>query len=136
MRSASGRHHGQRGAGDLYLWDPSALDYILDRADVIAAPRRHPMVVINLSYGMMADPHDGTGEIENLIDDKIEQVETTSASTFTSSYRPATAASRAAMHSSRSPRSADAGACNGASCPTIGRRAFSRSGCPLPVLTR
>jgi hypothetical protein len=61
--------------GDLYYWISHAIDYIVDRARVIAAARgADPMVVINLSYGLLADPHDGTGDMEKFIDDKIAQV--------------------------------------------------------------
>jgi hypothetical protein len=47
-----------------------AMRYILKRADDIAQARgetRLP-VVINFSYGLIAGPHDGTSEIEHLID--------------------------------------------------------------------
>ena len=52
-----------------------AIDYILDRADRIAAARgcgRLP-VVINFSYGFIAGPHNGTSVIEAAIDAKIRE---------------------------------------------------------------
>jgi hypothetical protein len=52
-----------------------AIDYILDRADRIAAARncgRLP-VVINFSYGFVAGPHNGTSAIEAAIDAIVEQ---------------------------------------------------------------
>ena len=59
---------------DLYVLIGDAIDYIVERADSIAADRgEDPLVVINISYGLLADPHDGTGDIEKLIDDKITE---------------------------------------------------------------
>lgn len=52
-----------------------AIDYILDRADQIAAASgtgRLP-VVINFSYGKLAGPHDGTSELEAFIDQRIAE---------------------------------------------------------------
>ena len=48
----------------------AAIAYILDRADRIAADEdTGPLpVVINLSYGTIAGPHDGTGQLEAEID--------------------------------------------------------------------
>jgi hypothetical protein len=54
-----------------------AIDYILDRADKIAAARgtgRLP-VVINFSYGKLAGPHDGTSELEAFIDQRVAERE-------------------------------------------------------------
>lgn len=60
--------------GTLYVYISLAIDYIVTCAQMIAAARGvDPMVVINLSYGLLADPHDGTGAIEKFIDDKINQ---------------------------------------------------------------
>ena len=50
-----------------------AIRYILDRADAIARRRgsgRLP-VVINLSYGNVAGPHDGSSNLEQAIDDLV-----------------------------------------------------------------
>lgn len=58
--------------GTLYVWISLALDYIVNCAMAIAADRNvAPVVVVNLSYGLLAGPHDGTDEIEQYIDDKI-----------------------------------------------------------------
>jgi hypothetical protein len=51
----------------------SAIEYILDRADRIAAGRGRLPVVINLSYGFQAGPHDGTHPIEKAIDEIVER---------------------------------------------------------------
>jgi hypothetical protein len=51
----------------------AAISYILDRADRIAAAQNAaPLpVVVNLSYGTIAGPHDGTGMLELAIDQLI-----------------------------------------------------------------
>jgi hypothetical protein len=51
----------------------AAITYILSRADLIAAEDgTAPLpVVINLSYGTIAGPHDGTGALEAAIDQRI-----------------------------------------------------------------
>ena len=51
----------------------AAIAYILNRADLIAAGANSaPLpVVINLSYGTIAGPHDGTGALEAAIDEWI-----------------------------------------------------------------
>jgi|GraSoiStandDraft_4_1057263.scaffolds.fasta_scaffold13928_3 hypothetical protein len=56
----------------------AAISYILDRADRIAAQDgTAPLpVVINLSYGTIAGPHDGTGVLETAIDQWITARET------------------------------------------------------------
>jgi len=53
--------------GSWVLW---GMQYILDRADKIAAVRgfNHLPVVINLSYGYFAGPHDGTSHFERAMD--------------------------------------------------------------------
>lgn len=50
-----------------------AINYIIDRADRIAALEGSAPfpVVINLSYGTIAGPHDGTGPLEHAIDQLI-----------------------------------------------------------------
>jgi len=50
-----------------------AIRYILDRADAIARRRGcgHLPVVINLSYGNVAGPHDGSSALEQAIDDLV-----------------------------------------------------------------
>jgi hypothetical protein len=52
-----------------------ALRYILDRADRLAgsADAPPPQVVVNLSYGYFAGPHDGSSILESAIDELIEQ---------------------------------------------------------------
>src|SRR5207237_8947118 len=51
----------------------AAIDYILNRADLIAADENTGPIpaVINLSYGTIAGPHDGTGALEAAIDQRI-----------------------------------------------------------------
>lgn len=51
----------------------AAMAYILNRADLIAAAdNTGPLpVVVNLSYGTIAGPHDGTGELAAAIDELI-----------------------------------------------------------------
>ena len=51
----------------------AAIAYILNRADLIAADENTAAlpVVINLSYGTIAGPHDGTGALEAAIDQWI-----------------------------------------------------------------
>jgi hypothetical protein len=55
---------------DLATYALDAIEYILLRADEIAAKRGvpHLPVVINFSYGMTGGPHDGTSELEEAID--------------------------------------------------------------------
>src|SRR5262249_30197047 len=52
-----------------------AMQYILDRADVIAQARglAHLPVVINLSYGTIAGPHDGPSPIEEPVGTLVTQ---------------------------------------------------------------
>lgn len=61
--------------GDLYFYAQEAINYIVARAQEIAVARGFATlpVVINLSYGLLADPHDGTGFLEAFIDDKIQE---------------------------------------------------------------
>ena len=51
-----------------------AVRYILARAHALAASRGTPAwpVVVNLSYGTIAGPHDGTGLLEGALDEMIE----------------------------------------------------------------
>lgn len=60
--------------GDLHTYALDAIEYILLRADEIAAKRgvEHLPVVINFSYGMVGGPHDGTSELEMAIDAIVE----------------------------------------------------------------
>ena len=52
-----------------------AMKYILRRADQIAVALGHPHlpVVINLSYGNFAGPHDGTARLEAAMDDLVQK---------------------------------------------------------------
>jgi hypothetical protein len=52
----------------------NAITYILSRADQIAAAEQTaPLpVVVNVSYGTIAGPHDGTGQFEAAIDQLVE----------------------------------------------------------------
>jgi hypothetical protein len=51
-----------------------ALWYMLSRADLIAAANgvQHLPLVVNLSYGMLAGPHDGSGTLEQAIDEIMD----------------------------------------------------------------
>jgi len=64
--------------GDLSLWIALGIDFIVARAQAIAVARGSgPLpVVINLSYGLLADPHDGTSVLEAYIEDKIAECQT------------------------------------------------------------
>jgi hypothetical protein len=55
-----------------------ALMYMLMRADDISSANKVPALplVVNLSYGMPAGPHDGTGQLERAIDEVIDSVNT------------------------------------------------------------
>lgn len=59
--------------GDLGYYADYAIKYILDRAQKIGIARgfTNLPVVINFSYGRIAGPHDGTSEIERMIEDHI-----------------------------------------------------------------
>jgi hypothetical protein len=61
--------------GDLSLWISLGIDFIVAQAQAIAAARGGgPLpVVINLSYGLLADAHDGTSALEAYIEDKIAE---------------------------------------------------------------
>jgi len=50
-----------------------ALMYMLDRADKIAAANSlaYLPLAVNLSYGLVAGPHDGTGMVEQMLDELI-----------------------------------------------------------------
>jgi hypothetical protein len=62
--------------GSLFVWIALAIDYIVNCAIAIAeANQVEPKVVINLSYGLLAGPHDGTDSIEQYIDDMILRCE-------------------------------------------------------------
>jgi hypothetical protein len=52
----------------------NGLCYILDRATALAARRARPPlpVVVNVSYGLIAGPHDGTGMLEQAMNDLIQ----------------------------------------------------------------
>jgi len=67
LRTATTR---DTSGGDLYTDVMFAIDYILERADAMASPGELP-VVINFSYGILDGPHDGTSEIEELLNDRI-----------------------------------------------------------------
>ena len=59
----------------LFPYAHHAMKYILRRADQIAAGRGydHLPVVINMSYGNFAGPHDGTARLEAAMDDLIQK---------------------------------------------------------------
>jgi hypothetical protein len=61
--------------GDLAFWIAHGIDFIVAHAQAIAAARGSgPLpVVVNVSYGLLADPHDGTSALEAYIEDKIAQ---------------------------------------------------------------
>ncbi|MGE4080447.1 MAG: hypothetical protein AB7F22_33395 [Reyranella sp.] len=61
--------------GTLYFHIASAITYIVERALDVAATYGVAAlpVVINLSYGLLADPHDGTGGLEAFIEAKIAE---------------------------------------------------------------
>lgn len=61
--------------GDLYYYIAFGIDYIVECARAIALARGSvPLpVVINISYGLLGDPHDGTGNLELFIEDKIAE---------------------------------------------------------------
>lgn len=61
------------GGGTLGPHVADGIRYILDRADDIAGQAKcGPLpVVINLSYGLMAGPHDGSYDLETDIDDMV-----------------------------------------------------------------
>jgi hypothetical protein len=61
--------------GTLYFHIANAIQFIIDRALDIAADYGVSVlpVVINLSYGLLADPHDGSGGLEAFIEDKIAE---------------------------------------------------------------
>ncbi|MEE1656220.1 hypothetical protein VB618_08430 [Microvirga sp. CF3062] len=54
-----------------------ALEYIRDRAQVIAGPGESLPVVVNFSYGLLAGPHDGTHVIELAFDKILREHNTT-----------------------------------------------------------
>ena len=58
---------------DAYIW--LAILYILDRADRLAGPGCKPRLVINVSFGCIAGPHDGSGLLETHMDRLIESRE-------------------------------------------------------------
>jgi hypothetical protein len=62
------------GAG-LHTYAMDGIDYILCCADRIAAKRGVPIlpVVINLSYGTIGGPHDGTSLFERFVSDRVAQ---------------------------------------------------------------
>jgi hypothetical protein len=61
--------------GDLAFWIAHGIDFIVAQAQAIATARgTGPLpVVVNISYGLLADPHDGTSALEAYIEDKIAQ---------------------------------------------------------------
>jgi hypothetical protein len=61
--------------GELYSYIADGITHIVDRAQALAPTWGVASlpVVINVSYGLLADPHDGTGPLEAFIDDKVEE---------------------------------------------------------------
>jgi len=61
--------------GELYFYIAYGINYIVERAQDLALSwgLASLPVVINVSYGLLADPHDGTGYLEAFIDDKIQE---------------------------------------------------------------
>ncbi len=58
--------------GTLYYHIARAIRYIINRAQLISASWGSALpVVINISYGLLADCHDGTGGLEAFIEDMI-----------------------------------------------------------------
>jgi hypothetical protein len=59
----------------LYLWVVAAMAYIRDRATVLSGGPSAPQlpVVVNLSYGRLEGPHDGTSDIELAMERFIQQ---------------------------------------------------------------
>jgi hypothetical protein len=57
---------------DLYSDVHRAVDYILQRADAMGGGFNKLPVVINFSYGLIAGPHDGTSELEQMLNDRVQ----------------------------------------------------------------
>ncbi len=93
----------------LFPYVPLAMTYIVNRALQIGVSR----VVINLSYGRIAGPHDGTSPLEDAIETLVAQA---------AIFRGATLWSRFAAGTKSYP-------CSGASCRMIKRRAIWKFGC-------
>lgn len=57
---------GDTSGASLYPWIVAALAYIIDRATVLSGGPSAPQlpVVVNLSYGRLEGPHDGTSDLE------------------------------------------------------------------------
>jgi hypothetical protein len=64
-----------RDTSGAFLWPQvyDGLRYVVDRADRLARAMRRdpPPVVVNLSYGAIAGPHDGSSPLERAIDELI-----------------------------------------------------------------
>lgn len=57
---------GDTSGASLYPWVVAAMAYIIDRATVLSGGPSAPQlpVVVNLSYGRLEGPHDGTSDLE------------------------------------------------------------------------
>lgn len=62
----------QSSGSEMDLYAISAIDYILSRAEWLAADGEPLPVVITMSYGFIAGPHDGTTRLEKAIDLRLE----------------------------------------------------------------
>ena len=62
----------QSSGAELEFHVTKAIDYIMARAVTLAGGGRQLPVVINMSYGFIAGPHDGTTELEVALDQRLE----------------------------------------------------------------